>query len=189
MEPQPRHTSITRLLQRWNEGDRSAAHELLPLVYDELKSLARGKMFRQSESNSLGASALVNEAYLKLFGGRDPQDWCDRQHFLRSASRAMRWILVDHARKKRRIKRTPPGDQVYLDGLVGSFEDRAQDLLALDESLRKLDEINPDLVRVVELRFFCGCTVEETARTLGFSTRKAERAWTAARAWLRGQLE
>ncbi len=188
IEPHRRHPSITLLLQRWNDGDRSAADELVPLVHEELMRLAKRRMKGQPRGHTLEATALVNEAFLKLFG-EGQYDWRDREHFLRAASRAMRSILVDHARGKNRVKRKPTGDRVFLDELVASYEDRAQDIVALDESLKRLEEIDPDLVRVVELRFYCGCTVDETARALGFSTRKTERAWTAARAWLRSQLE
>ncbi|MEM7309777.1 MAG: sigma-70 family RNA polymerase sigma factor [Planctomycetota bacterium] len=178
---------ITRLLGRVTDGDRQAADELLPLLYSALHQMARGEMRRQRPDHTLGATALVHEAYLKLFQGQGG-DFRDRDHFLALASRAMRQVLVDHARTRNREKRRPPGKCVPLDDLVESYETSAEDLVSLDDALRKLASVDPQMVKVVELRFFGGLPVKDVARILGLSVRTVEREWQAARGWLKKTL-
>ncbi len=180
-------TSITRLLGRLTHGDPRAAEELLPLIYAQLHRMARREMRGQRADHTLGATALVNEAYLKLFQG-EGQDWRDRDHFLALAARAMRQILVDHARGKNREKRKPSGRPVPLDEILESYEKKDVDVVALDDALEKLGEMDPLMVKVVELRYFGGFQVKEVARILDVSVRKVEREWQTARTWLRKEM-
>lgn len=176
---------ITLLLRRMAEGDAEAGERLFRAVHAHLKAQARSLMRGQPAGHSLQASALVNEAYLKLARRRDG-GWQDRQHFFCTAARAMRSILVDHARGKARAKRQAPD---ALDVLADRYEERAIDLLALDESLGRLQAQDPEAAQVVELKFFVGLTTEETAELLGVAPRTVERLWEFARAWLRTRLE
>jgi RNA polymerase sigma factor (TIGR02999 family) len=141
----------------------------------------------QPAGHTLQPTALLNEAFLKIFREAAP-GFRDRQHFLATVSRAMRCILVDHARAKATRKRAPSGVAVALNFLVDSYQRRAVDLLALDEALDRLFSLDPDMVRIVELRFFGGLGVEETAQVIGQSVRTVEREWSAARSWLRRAL-
>jgi len=180
----------TRILRRLTQGDEAAAEELLPIVYDELYRLAARAMSRQPRGHTLQATALLNEAWIRLVSNQ-ASDWASRNHFLGVASRAMRSVLVDRAR--RRTARGPDavplqGDEVELDAAVSLFEDRATDLLALDEGLRELAQVKPQLARMVELRFFGGLTHEGVAEVLGVSLRSVERGWNLARAWLYARL-
>lgn len=179
--------AATRLLARWRDGDGAAADELLPLVYAEMLGIARRRLAGQ-RGHTLQPTALCHEAWLKVAQGA--ADFRDRQHFLACAARAMRQILVDHARARRAQKRGA-GEVAHLeslDGLLVACEDRALDLVELDDLLRQLAAVDPDLAPVVELRFFGGLTVDETAAVLGRSVRSVERQWTLARGWLRTQL-
>jgi RNA polymerase sigma factor (TIGR02999 family) len=180
-------SEVTNLLRRLSEGDLGAAEELFPLIYHELHRLARKNMQGQRPDHTLQASALVNEAYLRLFRDAAP-NWKDRNHFMAFAARAMRSILVDHARSKKRDKRTPGGERVSMDELIATYEERAFDLVALDDALSKLAEIDEQMVRIVELRFFAGMNVRETASVLGLSPRSVEREWQAAKALLRKSI-
>lgn len=175
----------TVLLRRLRGGDTSAAEELLSLVHAELHELARRAMGGQHPGHTLQPTALLNEAWIRLT--ESPGDYEGRSHFLGVASRAMRTILVDHARRRRAAKRSG-GERVPLDSLVEPYEDRALDLLGLDEALRDLGEVDPELVQLVELRFFGGLTHEEIAGARGCSVRTVERAWSTARSWLRQRL-
>jgi len=177
--------SLTELLLRSKEGDRAAANELFRLVYEELHAIAKRLMRGQAPGHTLQASALVNEAYLRVFH----QEWKDRDHFLAVAAKAMRWVLVDHARSKRRDKRSPDGERLLLDELTTLYDVRSHDIVGLDSVLDRLAERDPELVKLVELRFFAGLPMEEAARSLGISLRTAQREWTTARAWLRKELE
>ena len=180
-------TPVSELLQRWSKGDGRAADELFVHVYDQLHRLARQKMAGQRADHSLQATALVNEAWLRLAGETGP-DCKDREHFLALAARAMRSILVDHARSKNRDKRRPKGEHVGLDELVESYSQHAFDLIQLNDVLEKLAQIDERLVRLIELRFFAGLSMEEAASVLGMPLRSAEREWAAARAWLRKEM-
>jgi RNA polymerase sigma factor (TIGR02999 family) len=178
---------VRRILQRLRRGENDAAEELLRCVFAELHALALNHMRGQQPGHTLQPTALVHEAYLRLFRGAEP-GFEDRGHFLRVASRAMRCVLVDHAREKARLKRSAPGERLPLDGLGELFEQRAQDLLALDVALERLGGIDARAAEVVELRFFGGRTDDEIAELLDVSTRTVERDWAVARAWLKREL-
>ena len=180
--------TVTRLLRRWHEGDVAAADALLPLVYEQLHGLARRYMRHQRADHTLQATALVHEAWLKVASTADA-DWQHRRHFIGVAARAMRSVLTDHARSRGRHKRTAAAERVPLDDLVEELEERAHDLVALDEALARLAEHEPHLVRLVELRFFGGLTMPEIAEALERSLRSIERDWRDARTLLRGAIE
>jgi RNA polymerase sigma factor (TIGR02999 family) len=178
---------IEALFRRLREGDLSARNELFPLVYEELRRLARGHMAHQRQSHTLQPTALANEAYLKLCRP-EGAGWVDREHFLRLAATAMRQVLVDHARRRGAEKRREPGERVELDGLVAEFERRSGGLVELDAALERLARRNPDLVRVIELRFFGGHDMRDVAGLLGISERTAARRWETARLALLKEL-
>jgi len=176
----------TELLARIGDGERSAADELYPLVYAELHALAQRCMGGERRDHTLQPTALVHEAFLKLVGndgGARHQD-----EFLRLAARAMRNVLVDHARRKRSAKRGGGRERAELHDDVLASETLPEDLLAFDEALEKLEQVDPQLARVVELRFFAGHTIEETARILGVSHGTVEGGWRVARLWLAKHL-
>ena len=182
--------AVTGLLERLGDGDASAEAELLPLLYDQLHGLAERAMRRERPGHTLQATALVHDAWMRLMGGGAPRDWNDRGHFFRVAARAMRNLLVDHARA-RRVR--PGSSAVDLDGeridaLMDVYEDRAIDLLALHEALEALAALDPELARIVELRFFAGLSIDETARALAVSPSTVDRGWRTARAWLRARI-
>ena len=183
---------VTRLLQRLGQGDARAADELLPLVYDRLHELARGYMANERRGHTLQATALVHEAWLRL--ERSPEDWLstpeavDRNAFLSVAARAMRRVLVDHARRRRAAKRGTEPERVPLDETLAQVEETAGDVLVLDEALTRLGAADEELARIVELRFFAGLTVFETADVLSVSHRRVERGWVSARVWLMREL-
>jgi RNA polymerase sigma factor (TIGR02999 family) len=174
---------ITRILATLSDGDRSSAAELLPLVYHELRSLADRFMRGEPSDHTLQATAVVHEAYLRLVRG-EPKKWNNRAHFFRVAAGVMRHILVDHARGRGRVKRGGNGVMLPLDEAVALFEERALDLVALDEALEKLAALDKRKARVVELRFFAGLGVEETAETLEISPRAVKSDWQFAKLWL-----
>jgi RNA polymerase sigma factor (TIGR02999 family) len=177
----------TELLRQASDGDEGASAELLAFVHDELARLARIHMDRERGDHTLQPTALVNEAWIRLID-RDRAGWRDREHFLSAASRAMRNILVDHARRRRAEKRGGGDVRLPLDAVVELYEERAVDLELLSDALDALHEDDPRLGRVVELRFFGGLTVEETARVMGVSPSTVERSWRMARAWLRDEI-
>ena len=181
-------SDVTRILSAIEEGDAQAADQLLPLVYEELRKLATQKMAQEKPGQTLQATALVHEAYLRLVDVDKPQHWDSRAHFFGAAAEAMRRILVDNARRKASSKRGAEGDRIDLLDLAEQANDDPVDLLALDEALAKLEQQHPEKAHVVKLRFFAGCTLEETAEILGVSRATAQRTWTYARAWLFGQL-
>jgi RNA polymerase sigma factor (TIGR02999 family) len=178
---------VTALLKEWAAGDRAALEQLMPLVYGELRRLAASQLRAERRNHTLQPTALVHEAYLRLVGQRSVS-WANRAHFFGIASRIMRRILVDHARRRRRAKRNP--GTVYLD--LGASEtaaaDRAPELLALDDALTELEKLDPRQAKVVELRFFGGLSVEETAEVTGISTATVKREWKTARAFLRLEI-
>jgi len=178
-------TDVTRILNAIEQGNAEAADELLPLVYEELRRLAGLKMSQELPGQTLQATALVHEAYIRLVGS-DAQSWDSRGHFFAAAAEAMRRILVENARRKRSLKSGGDRKRVaFTDAVVATENDPyADDLIALDEALGKLskkDKIKADLVK---LRYFAGLTIEQTAESLGISTATAKRFWTYARAWL-----
>ena len=179
---------ITQLLAAARDGDRKAVDQLLPLVYDELREVAHRQLRKRRPGETFNSTVLVHEAYLKLAGRMDT-DWQDRNHFLAVAAVAMRNILVDYARRKMAQKRG--GDQVLVtldEARVGAPQS-AVEMLALDEALSKLGSLSERLAKIVELRFFGGLTVEETAELVGTSERTVKRDWRKARAFLLSALE
>ncbi|HEV3024823.1 MAG TPA: ECF-type sigma factor [Pirellulales bacterium] len=161
--------------------------DLVPLVYDELRRLAARYLRRESRGNTLQPTALVNEAFLKL-AGQQRVDWQGRTHVLAIGAKAMRRILVDHAKRKRRLKRGGGLNRIQLDDAAALSPERDEDLLAVDEALEKLAGVDERQATIVELRFFGGMTVEEVAQALGVSKRTVESEWTMVRAWLRREL-
>lgn len=180
---------ITRLLHDWQGGSREAFERLIPLVYDELHTLAARQLAREWRHDRMQATAVVHEAYLKLFGQREI-DWQNRGHFFAIAAHLMRRILVDHARHGLRQKRGGAEAAVALDDAMpapGRPVD-AVDALDLDRALCKLERLDPDQARIIELRFFGGLTVEETAAALGVSPATIKREWAIAKGWLHREL-
>jgi RNA polymerase sigma factor (TIGR02999 family) len=183
---QPNH-DVTGLLQRWQAGDAYALERLLPLVYDELRRVARARLRQEQPGHTLQATALVHEAYLRLVGSRSPAPQ-NRTHLFAVAARLMREILVDHARRKAARKRGGAVTLIELDESVAAPEIGTLDLLALDEALTELHALDQRLCRVVELKFFAGLNIDETAQALRVSTATVERDWTVAKAWLHQRL-
>ena len=183
----PATHEVTKLLKAWGAGDQAALDRLLPLVHDELHRLARRHMRREQPGHLLQTSALVNEAYLRLVDASQV-DWQNRAHFFGIAARLMRQILVDDARRRHRDKRGGSMNQVPLDEAAGLPQEQATNLLALDDALRALAAIDPRQSEVVELRFFGGMSIEETAEVLKVSPGTVARDWTFARAWLRKEM-
>ena len=180
-------SQVTQLLVRWREGDRKALEELMPLVYDELRRLARYYLSRERSDHTLQSTALVHEAYLRLAGENAPQ-WQNRAHFFGIAAHIMRQILVEHARARGATKRGGERRRITLDEGVAAAKARDVDLLALDEALERLAAINARHAHIVELRFFAGLSNEETAAALGVSAATVKRAWAVARSWLFREL-
>ena len=175
---------VTQILAGMRGESRQAAMErLLPFVYDELRALARAQLRHERPDHTLQATALVHEAYLRLLGGTQPP-WSDRQHFFRAAAEAMRRILIEHARKRSRVKRGGKRVRVELTGVDLASDQDLDQILALDDAFRRLEEQDPEAADVVRLRFFAGLSVEETARATGLSERTVKREWAFARAWL-----
>lgn len=178
---------ITQMLLRWSEGDKSAFDQLLPLVYDELRGLAKGYLRRHATQNTLQPTALVHEAYLRLVN-QEQVSWQNRAQFFGLAATVMRGLLVDHARRAQADKRGGSQYSVSLSEADCIGEQKDFDLVALDQALDKLAELEPRHSRIVEMRFFAGLTIEETAVALGISHATIERDWTLARAWLFREL-
>jgi RNA polymerase sigma factor (TIGR02999 family) len=181
-------SEVTRILSALEQGDRRAADELLPLVYGELKSLAAQKMAQEAPGQTLQATALVHEAYLRLVDVHQAQHWNSRGHFFAAAAEAMRRILIDRAREKLALKRGGDRTRVPLDEVDPPAGTPPEDLLALDETLKQLTRLDPTAGQLVKLRYFAGLSVEEVAATMGLSTATAYRHWTFARAWLHSQF-
>jgi RNA polymerase sigma factor (sigma-70 family) len=194
-------SDVTRILSQIEEGDPVAAERLLPLVYDELRKLAAAKLAQEKPGQTLQATALVHEAYLRLVGGHDKeprteepknhegtgeegQRWNSRGHFFGAAAEAMRRILLNRARDKGRLKRGGPRQRVDLENVVLAVDAPNDDLMAIDEALERLATESPKCAQVVKLRFFAGLSIEEAAAALGMSASTAKRHWTYARAWL-----
>lgn len=179
--------SLTQLLIDWNRGSDDALQQILPRVYDELRRLAAGYMKRERSDHTLRPTALVHEAFVRLIDQRRVT-WQNRAHFIGVAARMMRRTLVDHARKRKRIKRVEGGQRVTLDEGLRSSEREEIDVLSLDLAMKRLSEMDERQGRVVELRVFGGLTIEETAEVLGVSTPTVKRDWASAKAWLYTQL-
>lgn len=181
------NAQVTVLLRQWSEGDESALEQLTPLVYDELHRLAHQHMRRESAGHVLQTSALINEAYLRLVDQPRIQ-WESRAHFFGIAARLMRRILVDDARKRNSAKRGGSMMQVPLDEVENLAQHQAANVVAVDDALQKLEAIDVRQSQIVELRFFGGLSIEETANVLKVSPGTVMRDWTFARAWLRNQM-
>jgi RNA polymerase sigma-70 factor (ECF subfamily) len=179
---------VTLLLTRMAGGDDSAASKLIPLVYGELRRLARSYMRRERTDHTLQATALVHEAYLRLTAQRSV-DWRGRAHFFGIAAEMMRRILVDHARRHSRDKRGGGVISVPLDDALIFCPEQSSELLMLNESLERLTKLDPRLSKIVELRFFGGLTVEQTAKVLNTSEATVKRGWSMAKAWLHGDMK
>ncbi|MDQ3256303.1 MAG: sigma-70 family RNA polymerase sigma factor [Acidobacteriota bacterium] len=175
---------VTQLLVAWGGGDQAARDELMPLVYEELRRLAHKCIRRERPGHTLQTSALLNEAYLRLVDQKNIH-WQDRAHFFGIAARLMRQVLVDYARKRGYAKRGGDAHRVPLDEALIVSEERAADVVALDDALKSLAEIDPRQSQIVELRFFGGLSIEETAEVLAVSPGTVMRDWTLAKAWLR----
>jgi RNA polymerase sigma factor (TIGR02999 family) len=183
----PTGRPVTELLGRWRAGDRDALESLIPLVYGELRSLAQHYLRRERANHTLQSTALVHEAYVRL-AGQQPPDMENRSHFFGIAARLMREILVDHARAQRAAKRGGDACTLALDEAL-RIADRADvDVLLLDDALKELARLDARQSRIVELRFFTGLSLDETADVLGISTATVSREWTTARAWLHREL-
>jgi RNA polymerase sigma-70 factor (ECF subfamily) len=177
---------VTRLLREWQTGDQAALDRLIPIVYNELHAIASRHMAREWRNGSLQTTALVNEAYLRLVD-QHRVDWQNRAHFFGIAAQVMRRILLDHARRRLRGKRGGGATVVALDATALAAREPGLariDVLAIDRALRQLEELDPDQARIVELRFFAGLTVEETALAVGVSPATVKREWSVAKAWL-----
>ena len=180
---------VTRILSAIEQGDPRAAEQLLPLVYDELRRLAARKLAREEPGQTLQATALVHEAYLRLVDPGGERPWDNRGHFLAAAAEAMRRILIDRARDRKRLKRGGGRrrQELDLESLLEA-DAPADDLIDLDEAIARLEGIDAQAAALVKLRLFAGLTIEQAASALGLSRRTAERDWTFARTWLFGQL-
>ena len=183
----PAQNEVTQLLLAWSDGDKAALEELTPLVYAELRRLAERYMCRERAGHPLQTTALVNEAYVRLIDLRQVR-WQNRAHFFGVAAQLMRHILVDFARARRRAERGGYKQQVSLEEAAVVSKERCADFIALDDALKTLAEIDPRRSRMVELRFFGGLSVEETAEALNVSPRTVQREWNLARDWLYREL-
>jgi RNA polymerase sigma factor (TIGR02999 family) len=180
---------VTRILEAMSQGQPGAADRLLPLVYEELRKLAAARLAREKPGQTLQATALVHEAYLRLVGGDDSKPWNGRGHFFGAAAEAMRRILVENARRKARVRHGGGLRRVDIDaGCSLAQPPPDDDLLALDEALDRLAALDPKRAELVKLRFFAGLTMPEAAAALGISTATAERYWAFARTWLFAEL-
>jgi len=187
--PSASSTQISKLLAAWGHGDPDARDALIPLIYNELRRIARRHLGNERPDHTLQSAALVNEAYLRLVGKKPPK-WQNRAHFFGVAAQMMRHILVDHARSRRAAKRGAGIPRLVLDTEIAlPLQPPEVDLVALDGALKKLADLDPGESRVVELRFFGGLSIEETAVVMGISARTVKREWAAARAWLRLEMD
>ncbi len=182
-------SDVTRILSQIEAGDPSAAEQLLPLVYDELRKLAAARLAQEKPGQTLQATALVHEAYIRIVSDGQPKDWNGRGHFFGAAAEAMRRILINRARDKLRLKRGGDRKRVHFDLLTDPETAPDQDLLELDDALSSLASTNPQAAELVKLRYFAGLDLPEAAATLGLSTRSASRLWAFARAWLIDALD
>lgn len=180
-------SGITELLIDWNRGDKGALDRLMPLVYDELRNVARHRLAVEDQGHTLQSAALVNETYIRLVDQERTQ-WRNRAHFFAISARLMRRILVDHARQRRTGKRGGDQTKLSLDHSLGLQERKELDVVALDEALDTLSKLDSQQARVIELRFFGGLTIEETGEALGISPATVTRDWVTAKAWLFDQL-
>ena len=181
-------SEVTRILNAMGQGDPQASEQLLPLVYHELRRLAAEKMAQERPGQTLQATALVHEAYLRLVDTEQPQHWDGRRHFFAAAAEAMRRILVDQARRKQADKHGGGRLRIDLPENLAAQEANSDDLVALDEALSRLERHDPDAARLVKLRYFAGLSHQDAAEALGISRGGADRLWALGRAWLFRQL-
>ena len=181
------HSRVTELVIRWRDGDLAALEQLVPLVYDELRKLARSHLRRESPDLNLQSASLVHEAYLRL-AGKNPPNLQNRAHFFGVAAHLMREILVDRARKIRADKRGAGARNISLDEAIGLPHQKNVDLIRLDDALQQLGKLDERQCRIVELRFFAGLSLEETSVAMGISVATVSREWTTARQWLRHEM-
>ncbi|MCI0464250.1 MAG: ECF-type sigma factor [Gemmataceae bacterium] len=181
-------SEITRILTAIEQGNPHASEQLLPLLYDELRQLAAQKLAHEQPGQTLQPTALVHEAYVRLVKGEQPPNWDSRRHFFAAAAEAMRRILLDRARDKRRRKRGGDWRRIHLDRIDLPLDESPAEFLALDEALEKLGQQDPLSAELVKLRFFSGLTLEEAASALGLPRRTAGRYWAFARTWLYNEL-
>ena len=183
---------VTQILSRIESGDATATDELFPIVYDELRLLARRKLAHEAPGQTLQATAIVHEAYMRLLGGVQPAVWQNKAHFFAAAAEAMRRILVDQARRKHSKKRAGDAQRVELDDHIAVAplsNTSPEDLIALDEALREFEAVDPLRARVVKLHCFGGLSLAETAEVMSVSSATVKRHWVFARAWLYGKLK
>ena len=184
----PRDGDVSTLLRAWSDGDQGALDQLTPIIYDELRRLAGHYLRQERTGHSLQATALVNEAYLRLTSQKAPQ-WRNRAHFFGVAAQLMRRILVDHARSRHAAKRGGRATRLALDAEGALADKPAIDLVVLDDALGKLAQLDAQQARVIEMRFFGGLSIDETAVVLDVSSATVKREWVTARAWLRRELK
>lgn len=177
-------SDVTQILSRIERGDSEAAEQLLPLVYDELRKLAGAKMAQENPGQTLQATALVHEAYLRLVGAKNEQQWDNRGHFFAAAAESMRRILVEKARRKKRLKHGGELQRQDFDNVQIEAAEVHEDLVALDAALDRLKTVDPQAVELVQLRYFAGLSNADAAGMLEISPRTADRVWAFARAWL-----
>lgn len=183
------HANITQLLKEWSNGKASVLEDLMPLVYDELRLQAANYLRRERANHTLQTTALIHEAYLKLIGQKEVE-WQNRTHFFAIAATAMRRILVDHARERKRGKRGGSEGNLPLEEAINiSASEKNMDLIALDEALNRLAQFSPRQARVIELRYFSGLSNDEAAEVLGVSNATVRNDWNLARAWLKEEIK
>jgi RNA polymerase sigma-70 factor, ECF subfamily len=185
------NSAITEMLVKWSKGDKTAFDKLTELVYGELRRLAHRFMQNEHTGHTLQTTALIHEAYMKLisFEGAEEIEWEKPAQFFGLMAKVMRQILVDHARNSNRKKRGRGVQKVSLDEAVALSKEQATEIVALDEAMKNLEAIDPLKSQVVELRYFVGLSIEETAKALGISTTTVDREWRKAKAWLRGEIK
>lgn len=181
-------TEVTRILSKIEQGDPSAAEYLLPLVYEELRKLAAAKMANENPGQTLQATALVHEAYMRLVDVNKAKHWNSRGHFFGAAAEAMRRILVEQARRKRSLKRGGDRERIELSEVDCKFDGPQLDLLALNEALKKLEATDAQKAELVKLRFFAGLSKQQAAEAMGISASSADNYWAYAKTWLRAEM-
>jgi RNA polymerase sigma factor (TIGR02999 family) len=184
----PNTHDVTRLLKAWSGGDQAALEDLMPVVYTEIRRLARSYLRRERPDHTLQATALVHEAYMRLVDQRSVE-WQNRAHFFGIAAQIMRRILVDHARAQKTEKRGSGQSPIVLDEALEVATDRGLDFVALDDALKTLADLDKKQARIVELRYFGGLSIEETAEVMQISPATVKREWAGARTWLRRELD
>jgi RNA polymerase sigma factor (TIGR02999 family) len=181
-------TDVTRILNAIEQGDPSASDKLLPLVYEELRVLARQRLANEKPGQTLQATALVHEAYLRLVGKDNDQSWDNRGHFFAAAAEAMRRVLIKRAEEKSAQKRGGDRKRIDLDSVTAALDTPAAELLELSDALNALDEVDLEAAKLIKLRFFAGLSLKEAASSLGMPVRTADRRWAYGRAWLHKRL-